>query len=819
MRKTVKKIIAVLCAFSCAVFVTACAQDGKGNVNTTVSVAASADKFLQSYDVSSSSGKKVKELFDTKLKDEMEINAYRNEYESKQLIIYAEETVESYTVEFSDLISGDNHKIGKENIAIYQEYYHYVETLYDSESTMTTGMFPDALIPFADAVRLGMNKIEKGKNQGVYCTVYVPKTAASGIYTGTATVTLNGKTVKNIAVKLRVFDYTLSDSVSLMSCIPLQIGFLFNGELNNTEEMYRKYVDRLNEYRLAVNYLNPYMFGLSDDTQGNAYILDREIELATQAAKDVSVSGYAIRVYAAADDIGNVLDEQIFSQYLRAYVDGSIENNVNLFAKAYVYMGNIIDEPNLGGASGIARANYVCGQFDKIVADTVAYAETRNASPEVIESLSKLRHVVTGAYENGLTGPQSYCPTIDVLSNTAEVDRYRSLREEGKSYWWYTCTQPKIPYPTVHLDDNGVSARAMSWMAKEYDVDGYLTWESAFYASNAVSGQTEGVTTPVYGMDLYNNVHRWGDAYGDGWFFYPGAPLGIDGPVDSMRLPIIRDGMEEYEALCDLEKKYEELSETYGVHLDVSGVLNELYASLYSNVKVYCSADELDAAHKTLGELLEAAENGIAISDFTVNRDGKISAQIYFPQDKNILLNGTELETVAVVSGKKAVVNGEYSSFVVSCGDLSVSLHVPQIVKAYSVTTESVQVFDLQQELLDIAAESVTIDGIDCVKAQSYTNVSRLTVNVSNMEQTYRNGSITVYVYSNKELDVSLSVQGAARNRLLDTFTLREGWNVLRVDRLQDFDLSTLGNIRYVHLSFEANSAESIAVSDVILSK
>lgn len=188
--------------------------------------------------------------------------------------------------------------------------------------------------------------------------------------------------------------------------------------------------------------------------------------------------------------MGAVLNEDYFYKYLCAYVDGSIEHNVNLLKKAYVYMGNIIDEPDLGGEKNIARANYVCKQFDKVLAQAVSYARGKGASSEVVTSLEKLPHVVTGPYVESLTGPQSYCPTVDKLSSAAEVDRYRALRESGKSYWWYTCTVPKIPYPTIHLDDNGVSARTMGWMAKEYDVDGYLTWEAAYYMTSTAVGQT-----------------------------------------------------------------------------------------------------------------------------------------------------------------------------------------------------------------------------------------------------------------------------------------------------------------------------------------
>jgi hypothetical protein len=41
---------------------------------------------------------------------------------------------------------------------------------------------------------------------------------------------------------------------------------------------------------------------------------------------------------------------------------------------------------------------------------------------------------------------------------------------------------------------------------------------------------------------------------GGGFLFYPGTPCGIDGPVASIRVKNLRDGMEDYEYFAILEK-------------------------------------------------------------------------------------------------------------------------------------------------------------------------------------------------------------------------------------------------------------------------
>ncbi len=42
---------------------------------------------------------------------------------------------------------------------------------------------------------------------------------------------------------------------------------------------------------------------------------------------------------------------------------------------------------------------------------------------------------------------------------------------------------------------------------------------------------------------------------GGGYLFYPGTPCGIDGPVASIRLKVLRDGMEDYEYFAILRER------------------------------------------------------------------------------------------------------------------------------------------------------------------------------------------------------------------------------------------------------------------------
>jgi hypothetical protein len=91
-------------------------------------------------------------------------------------------------------------------------------------------------------------------------------------------------------------------------------------------------------------------------------------------------------------------------------------------------------------------------------------------------------------------------------------------------------------WPSYMIDASAVRNRAMQWLAFQYEATGELYYETAM----------------AYSRDAWTN--QWDfTGNGDGTLFYPGTPAKIGGsshvPVASIRLKMIRDGMEDYEYL------------------------------------------------------------------------------------------------------------------------------------------------------------------------------------------------------------------------------------------------------------------------------
>jgi len=84
------------------------------------------------------------------------------------------------------------------------------------------------------------------------------------------------------------------------------------------------------------------------------------------------------------------------------------------------------------------------------------------------------------------------------------------------------------------------------WLAYVYGIEGELYYASDYCWESSCGGQS----------DPWVSIYAFG-GNGDGTLFYPGTPAKIGGstpvPVPSLRLALIRDGMEDYEYLHALD--------------------------------------------------------------------------------------------------------------------------------------------------------------------------------------------------------------------------------------------------------------------------
>ncbi|HOP79388.1 MAG TPA: DUF6067 family protein [Armatimonadota bacterium] len=181
---------------------------------------------------------------------------------------------------------------------------------------------------------------------------------------------------------------------------------------------------------------------------------------------------------------------------------------------------------------------------------------------ETINSLAKdAKWLLTVQPHETLEGAVDiWCPGL------ADYDRYACSERQkaGEHIWWHAISQPQHPFPTYLINDSSVSPRILSWFQSLYRVDGVMYWSNTFWKdSSAIAGAT-----------------------GEGYLIYPGKTF-EDDPIPSLRLEMIRQGIEDYELLYILQERYKRLANAwklsdseYDPHSHIADIVGKLGGSL-----------------------------------------------------------------------------------------------------------------------------------------------------------------------------------------------------------------------------------------------
>jgi hypothetical protein len=197
--------------------------------------------------------------------------------------------------------------------------------------------------------------------------------------------------------------------------------------------------------------------------------------------------------------------------------------------------------------------------------DPKDYAFVSNGFAKLKAAAPDISRMLTEQVEPALIGgPNIWCS----LSNLHKPEPAEQRRAQGEKFWWYVCTGPKAPYCGLFIDHAGTELRVWLWQTWQHKIAGILVWETNYWTSGAAypdrahpqnpyedpMGWTSGYSTPD------GQKRAWGN--GDGRFVYPpveaadgnpGRPI-LEGPVDSIRWEMLRDGIEDYEYMVLLKQ-------------------------------------------------------------------------------------------------------------------------------------------------------------------------------------------------------------------------------------------------------------------------
>ncbi len=428
------------------------------------------------------------------------IQAARNEVESFQVVVRAGvEPLKGVTAEAGDL-KGPG-VLPRRHIALFRE--HYIEVKKPSpKSKDGAGWYPDALVPLAAPF-----DVPARSNQPLWMDVAVPKDAPPGEYTGTVTVSAAGRRLGAVEVRLTVWDFALPDVPSFRSNFGGLGGRVAKGHKTDPNAPEFRALERRYAEAMAAHRLSPPIPGyLYPRAKPDGSVDPSETHAALKEwIETLHVNGILLRLQgkdpAGQDRERNVRHLQSMWTYLK-------ENGWEKMA--YIY---VLDEPN----------------------DAAAYEQVRRRAKLIHEAQPGIKILCTEQPTPSKPEWGTLVGSVDLWVPLWPLFEEKSGAERlaaGEELWSYTalCQGGKgRDTPFWQLDFPLLNYRVPAWTSWRYGMKGILYWTTVFWEK-----PEEIWTNPLTYKDAYNT---------EGALFYPGP----EGPVASMRLKALRDGMEDYE--------------------------------------------------------------------------------------------------------------------------------------------------------------------------------------------------------------------------------------------------------------------------------
>jgi hypothetical protein len=437
--------------------------------------------------------------FKGRYSNEAVLEAAQNEYESFQVAVLPEmgKSLAQVTLAPAALQDADGHVIPAEAVRIYR--VAFVRTVRASYPSLYTGPWPDGLLSNGPLT-------VRGTNLGLFWVeVKVPKDAQPGTYRGWLTLTADGQQLP-IHVQLEVFRFALPDRVPL-PVVAWTSAVSTNGQKMDVAD-YRRLLSAMLEHGV-----DPVSIGRE------FYTLDKpDFTLLDQNLEFCFARG--LQLFEVPNPGAKVERLRPLVEHLR--VKGWL-------SKAVVYSNQ--DEPN---AEQLAHDN------------VPYYQQLKKAYPE-------LRVYLASQYHSGIDRACDVWMTDLSTGAGAEFARQNRGRAE---LWFYYChlpihidfMRPLVQAPNMLIDNEAIEQRLTLWLAWKYQTPGMFIWagnrEWANKEIDRSRWETEGwrLSDKPYAFP-YGGIHN-----GNGYLIYPG-------PTPSIRLKLLRDGLEDYGYLMELKRR------------------------------------------------------------------------------------------------------------------------------------------------------------------------------------------------------------------------------------------------------------------------
>ncbi len=466
---------------------------------------------------------------------EAHIAAARGEWEPFQVVLRARGgKIERVSADMSPL-EGPGRTIAGDDIRLYREHCVYVRSA-SYRSDARPGVYPDALLPFIDpytgkaiAPRGGDDTpagakycaspfdLCEGAQEVLWVDVFVPRDAKAGDYRGALTARGRGIAPVTIPVTLTVWDFELPATPTLLSEFGGFERVARRHDVEHGTEAYRRierrYAEACAQHRITPPVPRSLRPRVNPDGSLDASATHAALEEYMDA---LHVNAINVERPPFRDPLG--ADREKALRFLRE--TGRYLKDNDWLRGAYAYW---IDEPN----------------------DAQAYEEVRRWGALLHEADAGIAFLVTEQTKTQDPAWGELFGAVDIwvpLWPLHDEPTAAERRAKGERIWSYTALcQGGQPTPWWQIDFPLLNYRIPLWQSWRYRMEGLLYWTAVFW---------EQASDPWLDQPSFRGAYA-----GEGMLLYPGRDAGIEGPIATIRLKNIREGIEDYEYFAILARR------------------------------------------------------------------------------------------------------------------------------------------------------------------------------------------------------------------------------------------------------------------------
>ncbi len=366
---------------------------------------------------------------------------------------------------------------------------------------------PDVLLPGRPF------DVPGGRTQTVWLNFFAPDEVQPGAYRGKVTIRPANAEPTDLRLKVQIWNFSLPRSPRMKTAFAIMDGFTRQTYGKVTPEMRRKGIDLMLDHRL-----NPDDISRTEPPRIEDLLYARERGMNTFNILNLVPKPEGNPPWvclASLKDYG-----PNFNQELEARIKDTMDElrKHGLSKMAYFYG---FDERR--------------EEYDDLIKGICKFLKERYPEVSTFTTAGYMYH----KREKTPPGYRDYMDWYCPLTSVYKPELSEKLRALGKQVWWYVCCGPQYPHANFSsMDYPTIEGRLLSWMTWSFKADGLLFWHVNYWGDNKIIDWQEPYLdwkpTCIHGMT------------GDGVLTYP-TP---DGPVSSIRLESVRDGIEDYDYLC-----------------------------------------------------------------------------------------------------------------------------------------------------------------------------------------------------------------------------------------------------------------------------